>query len=744
MMASIKGMQLLKLPELVKENAPPNASSNSAILKAPSAKPFQLLSAQIKPPNDMSPKLIIIPGVSKTTPHSIPLLKMPQNTISTSSQHPNREHCFHARLYHFPLLKKPAVKEQISLVEIPVRDDRALEIPQLIQIPVKQVNDIISTGSKHLKEHHTKLNLPYNVIQSRVREPSNIEIDASQNMGRMPGSKPLKRKRRRKRPVVSVKNNVSLSSSKQLENFASRKESCVSQSTQTTTDEPKRTKNRRKKMNLMALLEEAALFDASSASSGEEDLALKMLKNKSFLVKGDPYKESRDGQSLCRGIPQTSLEELLLRNFDEGPGNVQVTPPRYPLKDKRDSIMLEKRRKTESSTQTISDVNIPKCLVIDKPKTSAGLSWKEMILLSQGTSTNDPSQSSAASLKEIGVQVSESVPAIDKIEQTSQTDFTSDNDVVSTLLENLKNQGAFKEEHLTDGKKNGRELDLAQQQRYPWQYIADTDFSDVAMAQEKLMKSVKSQRPDLVERKWQEESMSRDLDHHKTASPTNSKNAIYDSSIIVQSRPVHAPPEIFLGMKVKDECIELSSIDGAEASRPINIVEISRRSSPIMIVNEVVENVMIRDIPLEMLQESFDVGKEIDINKAYVQKETVETRSDGHQIPESLVVKDTISEEKEHVVLKSKFINDKAFLAFKDRTSEVAAQASKLNSILAVGPKDRMHSNLKNMSVQLDALDELYEHLQKELKDSAMLMQTVDTLHHGFLEEPSLAKSLSA
>ena len=128
---------------------------------------------------------------------------------------------------------------------------------------------------------------------------------------------------------------------------------------------------------------------------------------------------------------------------------------------------------------------------------------------------------------------------------------------------------------------------------------------------------------------------------------------------------MHAPPEIFLGMKVKDECIELSSIDGAEASRPMNIVEISRPSSPIMMVSEVVENVMIRDIPLEMLQESFDVGKEIDINKANVQKENAETRSDGHQIPENLVVKDTISEERKHMVLKSKFTDDKAF---KDKT----------------------------------------------------------------------------
>ena len=44
--------------------------------------------------------------------------------------------------------------------------------------------------------------------------------------------------------------------------------------------------------------------------------------------------------------------------------------------------------------------------------------------------------------------------------------------------------------------------------------------------------------------------------------------------------------------------------------------------------------------------------------------------------------------------------------------------------MLDTGPKDRLHRNLRNMSVQLDALDELYEHLETEMKNSSMVSLT--------------------
>ena len=54
--------------------------------------------------------------------------------------------------------------------------------------------------------------------------------------------------------------------------------------------------------------------------------------------------------------------------------------------------------------------------------------------------------------------------------------------------------------------------------------------------------------------------------------------------------------------------------------------------------------------------------------------------------------------------------------------SEVAKESEKFQRILESAPKDRMHHNLRNMSVQLNALDDLYEHLEKELQSSAMVL----------------------
>ena len=53
--------------------------------------------------------------------------------------------------------------------------------------------------------------------------------------------------------------------------------------------------------------------------------------------------------------------------------------------------------------------------------------------------------------------------------------------------------------------------------------------------------------------------------------------------------------------------------------------------------------------------------------------------------------------------------------------SEVANESEKFQRALDSAPKDRMHHNLRNMSVQLNALNDLYEHLEKELQSSAMV-----------------------
>ena len=53
--------------------------------------------------------------------------------------------------------------------------------------------------------------------------------------------------------------------------------------------------------------------------------------------------------------------------------------------------------------------------------------------------------------------------------------------------------------------------------------------------------------------------------------------------------------------------------------------------------------------------------------------------------------------------------------------SQVAAQAERFKNIMESEPKGRLRSNLRNMSVQLDALDELSAQLEKEMKNSSMV-----------------------
>ena len=53
--------------------------------------------------------------------------------------------------------------------------------------------------------------------------------------------------------------------------------------------------------------------------------------------------------------------------------------------------------------------------------------------------------------------------------------------------------------------------------------------------------------------------------------------------------------------------------------------------------------------------------------------------------------------------------------------SEIAANSERFKRVIETGPKDRLNNNLRNMSVQLEALDELYDQLEKDMKSSSMV-----------------------
>lgn len=247
----------------------------------------------------------------------------------------------------------------------------------------------------------------------------------------------------------------------------------MSTGTQTAQDSKEKMQQRKKKLNLLNLLEKAALLEGSDFSSDEESI-LDVMKNRSHLVKEEPYSRKIEKDRLEIGVKKPTIEELLLQNFDEAGSSSSrhvFNEHHKGAEAYRGSQMV---RKTESSTQTFDNVRFPRMDSNERPKAAAGPLWSELISISSNKEIEykDP----AVNIKEVGIQVSASVPKIDKIEQMSQTDFTQDENVATLLLQNLQEERNA--EKKADTLKYNGDV-LAVESRYPWQYIANADVSDV-------------------------------------------------------------------------------------------------------------------------------------------------------------------------------------------------------------------------------------------------------------------------
>ena len=259
-----------------------------------------------------------------------------------------------------------------------------------------------------------------------------------------------------------------------------------SRGTQTTEDTKRKMKDKKKRLNLLNLLEKAALLEGSEISSDEETI-LSVMKERSHLVQEEPYSKAR----IEIGVKKPTIEELLLQNFDQSQESASRESKALRKSQVRENARLSNiinersgiRHKTESSTQTVDETHFPKIDLHKKPKAAAGPSWSEMISLAS-TKNISSVPNSAISLKEIGVQVSAFDPKIDKIEQMSQTDFTQEKDVASLLLQNLK------DERMAEKMKDRDVLLKAdvvnEESKYPWQYVADADFSDVLPSKQEM------------------------------------------------------------------------------------------------------------------------------------------------------------------------------------------------------------------------------------------------------------------
>ena len=263
-------------------------------------------------------------------------------------------------------------------------------------------------------------------------------------------------------------------------------------------DQTKKIRQRKKKLNLMALLEQAALLDETDVST-DDDMDLRALRNRSYLIDEEPYRKedeviansrrsARYDTEKERGLQirskKPTIEELLLQNFDE------VKMPHDRGSEKRDGAKSNRkgidiferssdpdkfRPKTERSTQTFDDVQFPKFGLSDKPKSSVGLSWKEMMHLKNGSS-----ESNIQTKVSIGTQAYDLEPPVEKIEQVCQTDFVHEKDVEELLLDNFKDKKKMDEAVKTNTEED-RSGHKKKRNGYPWEHISDTNFDDVQL-----------------------------------------------------------------------------------------------------------------------------------------------------------------------------------------------------------------------------------------------------------------------
>ena len=80
--------------------------------------------------------------------------------------------------------------------------------------------------------------------------------------------------------------------------------------------------------------------------------------------------------------------------------------------------------------------------------------------------------------------------------------------------------------------------------------------------------------------------------------------------ICPQSNRVNFPSELLLGMKVQDDRITTRFVDGDDRSRPLQVIDLSRPSSPLTETEDGGKCIVIEDIPVERLKESVEADNQ--------------------------------------------------------------------------------------------------------------------------------------
>ena len=280
----------------------------------------------------------------------------------------------------------------------------------------------------------------------------------------------------------------------------------ISKETQTADGSRKKTRKQKQKLNLMALLEQAALLGSSDVST-DDDEDLHLQRNKSYLVAEEPYSIFNDGKRTNANLgvirrdnysadvsfrKPKSVAQILTENLTDGEDIVDLpSRSRFNFDEKKNAIrkLTTSCDTRECFTQTLPE--FPKLTV--KPKSSIGLAWKEIISLSDGTSREDQS-SELKEQKDRRREVMSNAVKPSQVEQISQTDLTFATDVTKLLLDNHEHEREKPAELISESKNlsTGKTKN-----EYPWEYIGKMTPTDSAPSRQVALP--KDDRKELAE-----------------------------------------------------------------------------------------------------------------------------------------------------------------------------------------------------------------------------------------------------
>ena len=101
-------------------------------------------------------------------------------------------------------------------------------------------------------------------------------------------------------------------------------------------------------------------------------------------------------------------------------------------------------------------------------------------------------------------------------------------------------------------------------------------------------------------------------------------------------------------MRVQDDCVTTKTIDGEEISQPLQVIDISRSSSPLTNIKNDPDLIIVEDVAVERLKESTEIDGQKMKTEWELLNDSIEDGFEKHQV-HRMQEEEEVVQSKEHV-----------------------------------------------------------------------------------------------